>query len=162
MKPLSYGIVFVAAYALSSFAALPSRAETLEDALALAYQHNPELQAQRAKLRATDEQVSQALSGWRPDVEATAEAGKAKQNVSGNQLLINSGNVTPRDVNLNVTQPVFNGFRTVSQVRSAEAAVRAQRAVLEDGEQKLLLDTAKAYLDVVQALRGWFWNWGLI
>jgi outer membrane protein TolC len=162
MKPVFYSIAIVTAFSLSSLLAAPSCAETFEEALALAYQHNPELQAQRAKLRATDEQVSQALSGWRPDVEATAEAGKARQNVSGNALLINSGNVTPRDVNLNVTQPVFSGFRTVSQVRSAEAAVKAQRAVLEDGEQKLLLDTAKAYLDVVQALRGWFWNWGLI
>ena len=152
MKSLYYGVVFVAAFALSSLPQ-PSRAETLEEALALAYQHNPELQAGRAKLRATDEQVSQALSGWRPDVTASAEAGKARQNVSGNALLINSGDVTPRDVNLNVTQPVFSGFRTVSQVRSAEAAVKAQRAVLEEAEQKLLLDTSKAYLDVVQAQR---------
>jgi outer membrane protein TolC len=61
--------------------------------------------------------------------------------------------VTPRDVNLNVTQPVFSGFRTVAQVRSAEATVKAQRAVLEDAEQKLLFDTSKAYLDVLQAQR---------
>jgi outer membrane protein len=153
MKALLYTIVFASAFSLSSLLALPSQAETLEEALALAYQNNPGLQAERAKLRATDEQVSQALSGWRPDVSATAEAGKARQNVSGNALLINSGNVTPRDVNLNVTQPVFSGFRTVAQVRSAEATVKAQRAVLEDAEQKLLFDTSKAYLDVLQAQR---------
>ena len=149
----SFGALLCTTFFLLSTITLQAQAETLEDALALAYQHNPALQAERAKLRATDEQVSQAISGWRPDVEATAEAGKARQNVSGNQLLINSGDVTPRDANLNITQPLFNGFRTIAQVRSAKASVRAQRAVLEDAEQKLLLDTSKAYLDVVQAQR---------
>ena len=50
----------------------PASAETLTDALAAAYQTNPTLQAQRAQLRATDEGVPQALSGWRPSLQAQA------------------------------------------------------------------------------------------
>ena len=144
--------IILCAVAFLVLAGAPVRAETLDEALTLAYQNNPGLEAQRARLRATDEQVSQALSGWRPDIEATTEGGKARQNVSGNNVvLLKSGNVTPRDANLTMTQPLFSGFRTVAQTRSAEAAVLAQRAVLEDAEQKLLLDSGKAYLDVVQA-----------
>ena len=124
MKPVFYSIAIVTAFSLSSLLAAPSCAETFEEALALAYQHNPELQAQRAKLRATDEQVSQALSGWRPDVEATAEAGKARQNVSGNALLINSGNVTPRDVNLNVG---VDATTFVATFRAAQAMLGNDR-----------------------------------
>ena len=39
-------------------------AETLKEALAKAYLNNPTLLAARASLRAVDEGVSQAISGW--------------------------------------------------------------------------------------------------
>jgi outer membrane protein len=151
MKPIFSRIVFCAGLFLLLTPPPQARAETLVDVLAAAYQNNPGLQGDRAKLRATDEQVSQALSEWRPDVTAIAEGGKSRQIVDGNGILSKTGNLTPRDVGINVTQPIFRGFRTLADVRAAKATVKAQRAVLEDAEQKLLLDTAKAYLDVVQA-----------
>ncbi len=40
-----------------------------------AYQNNPQLNAQRATVRFTDENVPQALSGYRPKVAVTASAG---------------------------------------------------------------------------------------
>ncbi len=56
--------------------AAPAGAETLAEAFAQAYQYNPQLLAQRAQLRATDESVPQALAGWRPTVQFTGSAGK--------------------------------------------------------------------------------------
>ena len=53
-----------------------ARADTLESALALAYQNNPSLNAQRAGVRATDENVPQALAGYRPKVSITATGGE--------------------------------------------------------------------------------------
>ena len=50
-------------------------ADTLEWALVQAYQNNPSLNAQRASLRATDENVPQALSGYRPKLSVTANGG---------------------------------------------------------------------------------------
>src|ERR1700761_2119505 len=87
--------------------AAPAYAETqtLEQALALAYQTNPGLQAERAKLRAVDEQVSRALSGWRPDISATADDGKSRQRLDGVGFLSQEKNLSPLDANLNVTQP---------------------------------------------------------
>lgn len=126
-------------------------AETLEQTLASAYQNNPELAAARAKLRATDERVSRALSGWRPSIEVTAEDGTSQQKASGNGIVAQDNTLSPRRVSLNLTQPVFSGFQTTSGVKSAEATVKAERASLQETEQKLLLDAAKAYLDVVQA-----------
>ena len=52
------------------------RAETIEGALARAYQDNPQLNAQRAQLRATDKNVPQALSGYRPKVGIIATVGE--------------------------------------------------------------------------------------
>ena len=53
--------------------------QTLEQAWTQAYQNNPSLEAQRAALRATDEQVSQTLSHWRPSIDANASIGKTWQ-----------------------------------------------------------------------------------
>src|SRR5947199_10268363 len=50
-------------------------ADTIEAALVRAYQNNPQLNAQRAQVRFTDENVPQALSGYRPKVAVTASAG---------------------------------------------------------------------------------------
>lgn len=46
--------------------------ETLQQAWTQAYENNPSLEAQRASLHATDEQVSRALSHWRPSSRAKA------------------------------------------------------------------------------------------
>ena len=55
---------------------IAARAETLESALVQAYQNNPTLNSQRAAVRATDEGVPQALSGYRPRVTVTASGGE--------------------------------------------------------------------------------------
>src|SRR5947207_14662674 len=54
----------------------PVLADTIEAALVRAYQNNPHLNAQRAQVRFTDENVPQALSGYRPKVAVTASAGE--------------------------------------------------------------------------------------
>ncbi len=96
----------------------PAYAEinTLEDALALAYRHDPGLDAQRAKLRATDEQVAQALSNYRPSIDATADTGRSKQDIVDQRLFRGHSTLTSRDEGVSVTQPVFRGFRTQGSV----------------------------------------------
>src|SRR5690242_13733650 len=53
----------------------PAAAQTLSESLAYAYRNNPQLLAQRASLRATDEEVPVALSGWRPTVTVNTQGG---------------------------------------------------------------------------------------
>ena len=144
---------FLVVCSLLALVCTPAYAEinTLEEALALAYQHDPGLEAQRAKLRATDEQVSQALSNYRPSIDATADVGRSKQVVADGGLFSGQNTLTPRDEGVSVTQPVFRGFRTEGSVDSATATVKAGRAALQGAEQQLFLDTSKAYLDVLQA-----------
>ena len=129
--------------------AVPAGAETLEEALATAYLNNPTLLASRAELRATDELVAQALSGWRPTVSVTGEIGREWEDVSGNG---GGGDEwrTPRTANLNVTQPLYRGGRTLAATDQAEALVRAQRATLASVEQDVLFATVTAYMDVVR------------
>lgn len=123
--------------------------ETLQDAWVQAYQNNPSLEAERAKLRVTDEQVSQALSHWRPSVDANASIGKVHQYLPAQQP---NGEYddTSRSYGVQVTQPLFRGFRTLSETEAAEKQVRAGRAKLQSAEQQLLLDTATSFLDTIR------------
>ena len=72
-------LLLVALAALADAAA----AETIESALARAYENNPQLNAQRAIVRQTDEGVAQALSGYRPTLSATATLGEQFSNQTG-------------------------------------------------------------------------------
>lgn len=129
-------------------AAAPAFAENLTDALAAAYQTNPTLQAQRAQLRATDEGVSQALSGWRPTVEAQGTAGRTKTTVMAS--FSTSGIVDPRTYSVTLNQNLFAGGRTVNATEQAEYNVEAGRGTLENVEQSTLLDAVQAYMNVIR------------
>lgn len=122
--------------------------ETLGDALAKAYANNPTLLSTRASLRATDEGVSQALSGYRPSLTAAGSASKKQTESSsdpGNKI-----DTDPRTVSLSLSQSLYAGGQTVAAVSSAEHAVLAARANLRGTEQTVMLNAATAYLDVLR------------
>ncbi len=124
-------------------------AETLVEAMAAAYRNNPTLLGQRAALRATDEQVPQALSGWRPTVTVTGEAGKA--DVETETAFFSSEETrTPQTYTFTFSQPLFRGGRTVAEVQQAENLVLADRARLAEVEQDVLLDVTTAYMNVLR------------
>lgn len=130
------------------------RAETLEEALIAAYLNNPTLLARRAELRATDERVAQALSGWRPTVQIEGDAGFADTSTKSTTVGVTTTTdetLTPRSGTLSVSQPVYRGGRTVAETSSAENLVDAGRAQLMVTEQRIFLDAATAYMDVLQA-----------
>lgn len=130
--------------ALASVASA-AQAETIKEALALAYSNNPTLNAARAELRGVDENVPQALSGWRPTVSATVQGGGNYATANGRETYRNNASI-----GLSVSQALFRGFRTVNSTRQAEALVRAQRESLSATEQDILLSAAQAYVDVIR------------
>ncbi|MDD3370566.1 MAG: TolC family outer membrane protein [Alphaproteobacteria bacterium] len=128
----------------------PALAETLEEAMADAYRSNPALQAQRAQLRAMDEQSSQAVSGWRPHINGMASVGKLYTHTPNNPMMPEDGAHTPRTAGIEVVQPIFSGFRTVNGIDAADKQIMAGRAMLKAAEQQLLLNVGQAYLDVLR------------
>jgi outer membrane protein len=124
--------------------AVPAAAEPMRAALSSAYRLNPEIDAQRARLRATDEDVQRARSGWAPRIDGEASLG-IRNEVSrpGDRSL-----VRPGELSVQFSQPLFTGFRTFSAVNQAEASVRAGRAELRDVEARILSEAAAAYADV--------------
>lgn len=125
--------------------------ETLQDAWADAYTQNPSLQAARAELRATDEQVSQAISHWRPSVDANANAGRTWQEIPGFDIF-GTGNFASEThgAGVQLTQPLFRGFQTIEQTEAAEKQVLAGRSKLQHDEQQLFADTATAFFDCIR------------
>lgn len=126
-----------------------SRAESLLDALAAAYQYNPRLDAERARLRATDEGVAVANSGYRPRIDYNADVGSVTT-ISRPDLNGSNGTVHPRGHSVELVQPVFRGFQTTNAVNEAEANVRAGRETLRGVEQEVLYAAVQAYADVVR------------
>src|SRR5579871_6637403 len=134
-------------------AALPLRADTMESALLRAYQNNPQLNAQRAIVRATDEAVPQALAGYRPKVSGTFSAGVQyiDQLADGSVGKKDEhGDQGPHAAALTATQTVYNGNQTANKVRSAESQVFGAREGLRLMEQSVLLSAATVYMDYLR------------
>lgn len=158
------GVVCVAAAIGFATALAPhgdARAQSLEQALAQAYGANPTLNSQRAQVRAIDEQVPQALSGYRPVITGTADYGvdrteqvTPKRTGLAAALGGSGGAVTqttkPRGYGITAQQTVFDGFRTYNQVRSAESNILGARENLRNSEQNVLFDASQAYMDVLR------------
>src|SRR5712671_6916317 len=132
-----------------AFAAPPARAESLPEALAKAYQTNPHLNAERARQRATDETVPQALAGYRPQIIASLSGGlQAVRNLLPDNT-VQSATLKPWQIGVTVTQVLFNGFKTANSVRVAELQVRSGREALRNVGQGVLLDAVTAYSNVL-------------
>jgi outer membrane protein len=131
------------------FAAVPAQAEALPEALAKAYQFNPQLNAERARQRATDENVPQALAGYRPQIIASLSGGlqAVRDLLPGNT--IQTATLKPWTIGVTVTQTLFNGFKTANSVRVAEFQVQSGREALRNVGQGVLLDAVTAYTNVL-------------
>jgi outer membrane protein len=128
---------------------MPAAAESLPDALAKAYQTNPALNADRARQRATDENVPQALAGYRPQIIASLSAGLQQVRNLLPDNTVQSASLKPWQIGVTVTQVLFNGFKTANSVRVAELQVSSGREALRNTGQGVLLDAVTTYTNVL-------------
>jgi outer membrane protein len=141
--------IFGLATILSLTTAASGAADSLPEALAKAYQTNPQLNAERARQRGTDENVPQALSGYRPQIIASLGAGlQAVRNLLPDNQ-IQGATLRPWQIGVTVSQVLFNGFKTSSSVRVAEFQVLSGREALRNAGQGVLLDAVTAYMNVI-------------
>jgi outer membrane protein len=150
-------VASVATLALVLAPAGAASADTIESALVRAYQNNPQLNAQRASVRAVDETVPQALSGYRPRVAITGSYGhqyseqtSISRSPLGNTQTTLNGEQNPASIGGTITQNVFNGFQTSNRTRAAESQVSSAREGLRVLEQTVLLQAATAYMDYLR------------
>jgi outer membrane protein len=122
-----------------------AHAESLADAIALAYQSNPTLQNERAQLRIVDETYVQARAGYRPQVNVQVDA--TRQDFGGQTT--NSGSAV-----VTASQPIYSGGRTAAAVSAAEADILAGRETLRATEAGVLQQVVQAYADVLRDQEG--------
>jgi outer membrane protein len=155
-------------WAISHVGAPMASADTLPGALTQAYVCNPQLNSQRAVVRATDEGVPQALSGYKPRVTAAATLGQqyttgvsktlfAAGQVGAGSPLIGTPNYpraaagfTPSTVGVTVNQTLYNGLQTANRTRQAESNTSIARETLRVAEQTILLNSATVYMDLLR------------
>jgi outer membrane protein len=133
-------------------------ADTLRGALTQAYQNNPQLNAARAAVRATDENVPQALSGYRPRISLSASVGEQyldqltkATGPNGNPIYANTrGAQAVQSYGGTISQTILNGHGTASRTRQAEQLVSAARETLRLSEQTVLLAAATAYMNLIR------------
>jgi outer membrane protein len=146
-----FGLVGAVGFVLS---AVPSHAETLAEALALAYANNPQLNLARANVRSSDEGVGIAAAAGRPKLNGSASIGRSYtaygyQNNSNGGVNADFYN-TPGSVGITLVQPLYAGGQIEAGKNQADAAVRAQRESLRSAEQTVLLNAATAFMDVIR------------
>ncbi len=128
----------------SVLTATPSMAENLFGAMSKAYQNNSTLNANRAGVRVTDENVAIAKSGYRPTVTGQAS-------VTANRIKLDGRKSSSSDTateGVEVDQMLFDGFQTKNNVAAAETGVLAAREDLRGSEQTTLAAAVQAYMDV--------------
>jgi len=132
---------------------VPALADTIEAALVRAYQNNPQLNSQRASVRVTDENVPQALSGYRPKLSVSASLGyqytNTLNNFNGSTFTV-AGTDPPRSAGVTLSQTLYNGDQTANRTRAAESQVSGAREALRVLDQTILLAAATIYMDYLR------------
>jgi outer membrane protein len=142
----------------SALLAVPAMAQTqphtLQEALTAAYSTNPTLLAARAALRAVDEGVPAALSGWRPTVSFQASAGYAdgqfRSYSASAGAVVSRNNRILDTTQASISQNLYNGGKTVANTHSAENKVLSQRGRLIATEQLVFTNVVTDFVNVIQ------------
>ncbi|MEH3102610.1 MAG: TolC family outer membrane protein [Sphingomonas phyllosphaerae] len=140
---------FAGAIAMLLASAAPASGETLVDAIAEAYRHNPALQAQRAELRELDESVVQAGAPYRMSADATATIGY-NDRLQRSAFDAGFARFEQRSMgaSLSVSQLLSSGGRTAAQISAAEADVLVGRERLREAENRTIYQVVDAYISV--------------
>lgn len=143
----------ILATALASTILEPSpkaEAETLGEAIAIAYRQNPAVEASRASTRAAQERVGQAKAQFGPTVTADASYLLGWRRVRQNEMTVLRQNGSTTQLSLSVDQPLFTFGRLGGQLRTARAGYSASVADMRSAEQDLMANVIIAYSAVLR------------
>ena len=131
----------------AALASAPVLADDLRDALVLAYNSNPTLQAARAQQRSIDENVPIARAAGLPSLSGTATY---TEYLKTSSISFTSPG---RGLNLNAQLgvPIYSGGSVKNSVRAADTRILAGRDDLRGVESGIFSQVVAAYMDVILA-----------
>ncbi|TKD50812.1 TolC family outer membrane protein [Sphingomonas baiyangensis] len=121
-------------------------AQTLREALVRAYNESPQLAAERANLRATDEGVPLARAEALPQLGV--QGNYIENIVQGRNAFLQPDRALT--ANLNASYPIYAGGRIRNAVAAAKTRVLAGRSNLRTAEANLFTQVVAAYNDVLR------------
>lgn len=126
------------------------RAETLQEAIDLAYKTNPTLQQERATQRALDEEYVQARAALRPTLGVTANDTYTRD--SENNITFQPGSfaINGQAAAVQLTQPIYTGGQATEAIRAAERDVLQGREQLRATEAQIMAQVVQFYMDVIR------------
>ena len=123
--------------------------ETLPEALDLAFQTNPALEAQRTQIGVAREQLNQARGARAPSIDLSASGGY--ESLDSNQpIAFNVGDRPIASAQLQASIPVYTGGRIDAGINQARAGILAADAQFDSAAQDLILNVVTAYVDVLR------------
>ncbi len=128
----------------------PALADTLADALARAVANLPEVRAARANQRASEQIAAQARGAWYPTLDLSLGQGRETSNNPGTRLLGSDQTLTRREAEVNLSQLIFDGGATSSQVRRFQAIAEGAGDQLAQTAENAGARAAQAYLEVIR------------
>ncbi|NRA73504.1 MAG: TolC family protein [Rickettsiales bacterium] len=128
---------------------ITAHAVTLEDALINTYKTNPELNAQRESLKASDEAIMQALSRWLPNITAKATKQYTKQKKIVTSTRATNNSTDGKTHSLTISQNLFRSGADIASIKTARFSIEAARANLDNKEQEVFLKATDAYMNTL-------------
>ncbi|AVA15014.1 type I secretion outer membrane, TolC family protein [Sphingomonas sp. S17] len=139
------------AFLLASVA-MPAQATTLEEAIAAAMNHAPEIEAARADADAADARIKEARGQGLPSATLSGTIGYGRLDPQG-YFGLPAANVTPRTAQLTIEQPLFMGGRVSAGIAQAKAGSEAAHAGESMTRSQIVVATVQAYGDVLTTHR---------
>ena len=126
----------------------------LQQALQAAFIENPGLRAERASLRATQEEYPQAFANFLPTL--SWDFSMNATNVRGDTIDSSTDGANTKEFGLNLDQPIFRGGSNFAEMSEAKNNISAAEAALLQEEQDIFLDVVTAYMNVIRDRRALF------
>lgn len=130
--------------------ALLVSAATLEDAVQQALTTNPQLTGAAAAVRAAGHDVREARAGYLPSVDLDTRFGEEHSNIKQLNRPNNDDDLWRRESGLTVTQLVWDGMSTASEVQRRVALLNSAENSLADTQNALAFKAVEAYIDVLR------------
>ena len=115
-------------------------AANINEVLSYTYENSSTISAQRTGLKAIDENVSKAKSGYRPSLIGSGSIGRnyiKNEYDSGSATPIQEKYQDPSSLSISFIQPVFSGLSTYNTVEATKQQVKAERENLANTEQSI-------------------------
>ena len=121
--------------------------EDLSNSLAELYKFNPRIKYEREILKAKDELLPRAFSQFRPEVSGYYQKGKVDTNSQGFNIT-SDGIRTETNKGLVISQSVFDGGSSLSEIQISKNEILAQRYYLRNIEQEVFLEAIELYANL--------------